>query len=804
MDNQENVRRDGLTPSGPPVPPQDGSDLAQEEAPATLGQWFAQNGVSLAIVAALLVFLFSKFDTAGLLAIGKAALGLSLVVFIHELGHFLAAKWCDVHVTTFSIGFGPSIPGCHFRWGETTYKLGLIPLGGYVQMVGQVDGDESSDGSEDDPRSYRNKTVGQRMLIISAGVIMNVLLAFLCFVLVFRGPGKDRQAAVFASVETGSPAFVEGMRTGDQVLSLGETRNPTFDDDLMFTVKFTTDGERLHFVQKRAGDDQLREYDIEPLKKRDYDPMIGVAPAGQPQLIFRRYVGTKLERPAFPGTPADKATPALRFGDRIVATGFDAEDPAALKDLPADPRLPSGTEQRDFFEFQKRLQRLAGKPFHMRVRHEDEGGETGGEEVVVVPPAFAQSLGVRMKMGQITAVRKDSPASMAQDLKGQTVPIRAGELDPRQIRYLGGDVIEAVEVPEAGGGRTRFEGPTLDPERLPLQLRDWADRIDRANTARKEPDRVAKKVTLQILRKSKVSTQEDEKKTLVLDWDSSWKYDQFNLLFQDSPLPIPELGLAYQIKATVAGPRMAGEQAQKSKLQAGDEIRKLRYSYLDTEGEEKKSRWISLENEEGEAGKISLDNWAYVAESLLQNPNSIKSFDLVVSRYSGEKAELKELEVVPEVDESWPIIDRGFLFMKDLRNQRASSILGAIGMGLRDTHRNMMRVYSNLRGLMLKRLSVERNLGGPLRIGELAYRVARFDFWEFIFFLGLISINLAVINFLPIPVLDGGHMVFLLYEKFRGKPASEGVRVGATYLGLVLILCLMGFVLFLDISHYFR
>src|ERR1700730_495071 len=139
-----------------------------------------------------------KFDTDGLIAIAKAALGLSFVVFLHELGHFLAAKSCDVHVTTFSIGFGPAIPGCSFKWGETTYKLALFPLGGYVQMVGQVDGDEGSDGSEDDPRSFRNKTVGQRMLIISAGVIMNVLFGALCFVAVYRYQGVERPPAIFS------------------------------------------------------------------------------------------------------------------------------------------------------------------------------------------------------------------------------------------------------------------------------------------------------------------------------------------------------------------------------------------------------------------------------------------------------------------------------------------------------------------------------------------------------------------------------------------------------------------------------
>ena len=108
-------------------------------------------------------------DTLRTILAGGFVLG--IMVLLHEWGHFIAAKLCGVRVDVFSIGFGPALPGCSFQWGETTYKLALIPLGGYVQMVGQVDGDESTDeGSIDDPRSYRNKTVGQRMAIISAGV----------------------------------------------------------------------------------------------------------------------------------------------------------------------------------------------------------------------------------------------------------------------------------------------------------------------------------------------------------------------------------------------------------------------------------------------------------------------------------------------------------------------------------------------------------------------------------------------------------------------------------------------------------
>ena len=150
----------------------------------------------MGLLAVALVALFRKFGLEGMLSIALVAVGLGFVIFIHELGHFAVAKWCDVHVETFSIGFGPAIPGCSFQRGETTYKIAWFPLGGYVKMVGE--GAESEE-DEDDPRSFRNKSVWQRMAIISAGVIMNVILAVICFVVVFQGPkGKDRQAAVLS------------------------------------------------------------------------------------------------------------------------------------------------------------------------------------------------------------------------------------------------------------------------------------------------------------------------------------------------------------------------------------------------------------------------------------------------------------------------------------------------------------------------------------------------------------------------------------------------------------------------------
>ncbi len=92
-----------------------------------------------------------------ILTIAEVALGLGFVIFIHELGHFLLAKWNDVKVEKFSIGFGPTIYG--FRRGETEYVLAWLPLGGFVKMLGE--GLEESETKSTDPRAYPNKSVAR-------------------------------------------------------------------------------------------------------------------------------------------------------------------------------------------------------------------------------------------------------------------------------------------------------------------------------------------------------------------------------------------------------------------------------------------------------------------------------------------------------------------------------------------------------------------------------------------------------------------------------------------------------------------
>lgn len=799
MEKHDNTQPDGVKPNG--VKPNDVKPAAEnivaytpkpaseEEAPLSFKEWWIQNGPVLTIVFALIAFLFFKFDSEGLWAIAKAALGLSFVIFIHEMGHFLVAKWCDVHVTAFSIGFGPVIPGCWFKWGETTYKLALFPLGGYVQMVGQVDGDEASDGSEEDPRSFRNKSVGARMAIISAGVAMNVVLAVVCFVVVFRGPGKDRQAAVIAAVDTGSPAFKEGIRTGAEVLRIDDHDHPYF-ENLKMTVMASFEHQKLDFVVKRAQDSEARHVQIGTKKDTDDEyPAIGLVPSQRLVLVPPRFKRLGFDEPVYPGSAAASAVPGFEFGDIFVAT-TDPENPKQIKQLPDDPRFP-GQGQRDYFEFARRMQMLVGKEVVIVV--ERGVGEAKTTREIRVPPASQRTLGVQMQMGYITSLREQS--------SGHKAGLRVST--PKRH----GDLIQKVEVKTASGStqiwnspsldlKTVGEGSTLDPEKLPFELSRWAAELRTAKVAQPW------KVTLHVQRKQDPKEGSEEIVTVPVEvvWDDDWRFDQAIPLGMPSPLAIPELGIAYQVKNMIAAVRPGPLDAKSNPLRAGDVITAIR---MTADGpKEEPGAWLELQKVDSTGKKIDLDYWAVISRNKLGGPVGLKKMDLKVSRNIDGKTETHEFSIVPVPDPDWPIAERGFTFDQDIRRQWADSTWEAIVLGLRDTHNSMIQVFQNIRGMVLGRLSV-KNLGGPVTIARVAYRFAGIDFWEFVFFLGLISVNLAVINFLPIPVLDGGHMVFLLYEKIRGRPASEAIRIGATYAGLAIILCLMVFVLYLDISRLF-
>jgi regulator of sigma E protease len=146
----------------------------------------------------------------------SAVVLLGVLIFVHELGHFLVAKRAGVGVTTFSLGFGPKLVG--FRKGETEYRISAVPLGGYVRMVGENPGEEVA--PEDLPRSFGQKPVGWRIAIVGAGPVSNIVFALIVYYVVLVGFGLPQLTTLVGGVQKGLPAAEAGIQENDRVLRI--------------------------------------------------------------------------------------------------------------------------------------------------------------------------------------------------------------------------------------------------------------------------------------------------------------------------------------------------------------------------------------------------------------------------------------------------------------------------------------------------------------------------------------------------------------------------------------------------------
>jgi regulator of sigma E protease len=181
---------------------------------------------------------------------------LTIVVFFHELGHFLIARWAGVKVLTFSLGFGPELAGFNDRHG-TRWKISAVPLGGYVKFFGD-DSEASTPSSEalasmtDEERegSFHHKKVGPRAAIVAAGPIANFLLAIVIFTCLFAYFGKPSTSARVDQVEAGSAAAAAGFQIGDVVTAIDGKPIESFPE--MQQIVATKAGERLKFTIKRG------------------------------------------------------------------------------------------------------------------------------------------------------------------------------------------------------------------------------------------------------------------------------------------------------------------------------------------------------------------------------------------------------------------------------------------------------------------------------------------------------------------------------------------------------------------------
>ncbi len=172
-----------------------------------------------------------------LLFIPLTFLGMGILIFVHELGHYLTARACHVTIYEFSLGMGKRIAGFTSPKTGIQYSLRLFPIGGFVSMAGE---DDTKEGEEDDPNAFNKKNPWQRLLILVAGAAMNVLAGALAMLILVGGmtiAGYKLPSTTIADFSPGAPSYVTGLELGDRIISVDGVRVHT-GYDLSYEIMF--------------------------------------------------------------------------------------------------------------------------------------------------------------------------------------------------------------------------------------------------------------------------------------------------------------------------------------------------------------------------------------------------------------------------------------------------------------------------------------------------------------------------------------------------------------------------------------
>jgi regulator of sigma E protease len=667
----------------------------------------------------------------------QVALGVGFVIFVHELGHFLVAKACGVKCEKFYVGFDIPIwkfPRTlfKFQWGETEYGIGIIPLGGYVKMLGQHDDPREAEAEAEraretpegalNPRSYMAKSVPQRMAIISAGVIMNVIFAVVLAAIAFRN-GVPYQPCIIQATVPGDPAWLAGIDAGDKIVQIHKKGNPSdhlrYDKDLITNVILSRD-QPLDLLIEHP-DKQRQWYTVVPtsrLIQRELDrSTIGVIIPNSLQ------IGRLPQKASF-FTRRIPNVHELQQGDRIV-------------EVNGQP-VSSANELEEFFAQHIR------ESLHLSIERPDPTSSASARTFAfVVPPSPMRWLGFTVVMTPITGIQPNSPAAEA--------GIQTGD----RIVSIDGDL-------------------PGDPLTLPQRI----------------ADRVGHEILIEVLR-----VQTSGEKSILKLPITPRAPRHCNYFTANCAIGLDTLGIAYRTENVIALVEL-GTPAADAGLQPGDVIESVTFVAADEQQKkEDETRTRLMEN----PFKLFAGNsdWPYVQESIQDLlPDSQVSVEV-------KRGDSRISFQLPVVDSAGFNEDRRLPLEAMTAIHKAESWAGAIPLALRETLDQLSGVVRILKSLVDRRLSV-KNLGGPGTIAMAAFSEASRSPARLLIFLTFLSANLAVLNILPIPALDGGHLAFLAWEGIVRRPPNPTVQGWITLVGVGLLLLLMVTVIGLDISRFWN
>ena len=701
-------------------------------------------------------------------------IGFGLLIAIHEFGHFIAARWAGIRVESFAVGMGPTViayrrglgvrfgstaPDIKTRYGaepekiptaelhadgvgETEYSLRLLPIGGFVRMKGQEDIDPSNTSDAID--GYGSKPVWKRMIVVSAGVIMNMITAVILFVIAFM-IGVKFEAPMIGAVRPGSPAAnarnldgaPNGLMPGDQINSINGDPMTTFADIQIGAAMSHPDHELILQVT-RVGSATPLQFQLDPIKDTNSGlRSFGVAPARS-------------------GTLADQIEIAPVIENMLIKSGLSAAGVKPGSTLTAINGVPITNAESLDLAFEK----SNGQPVSTTWSLAPNSTPLLSATTTNTAPALVATapLSPEPKFEQLFSPDSKSIGEYDLGLIGFSPLVRIDSVQktsPNQGILQFDDIVLAIED---------RSGPRLGEFRSLIQT--YANRA----------------VQLKILRAGEtlsINARVDRQGRLDVMVGPAW-----NLL----------------VSARVIDRVIENPQDPKSTQTVATPIASLELRPL--------TKIISIND-------IALTDWASMRDALrattaeafakntsaalnisFQNmlPNSpVKSAVITLSA--------SEMNDIQKLGWSSPLPSELFEPQMITRSAQGNPILAAT-MGFTETKKLTVLTWLTLDRLARGTVGVEQ-LRGPVGIVQVGTRVADRGMTYLLFFLAMISVNLAVLNFLPLPIVDGGLFLFLLYEGCFRRPPSVRFQNAATLVGLAFLGSLFVVTFYNDVVRLF-
>ncbi len=624
----------------------------------------------------------------GIKTVLLALIPLGFLIFIHELGHFLAAKRAGIKVNTFSIGFGPKIIG--FKRGETEYKLSWLPFGGYVQMEGENPTEQTGAEGEFGSASLRNRT-----FVVAAGPVVNILFGILAFWFIFT-VGVDRHAlgliggltgqtfgqkqdgVQIAMVDDDGPAGIAGVMPGDKIVSINDDRISNF--SAFQTKIFTNPNKPLELVVQR--NENLETLIVVP----------DAVPNSRGETGKINVVGSTdvLVSDVINGSLAEQA--GIKVGDQIKS--IDAEN---LYTVPVfDPGIWQTQADWTLKKYQEYYNKIDQKQNKIKIDILREGKH----QTITLPVTWQLR----------TVVQKKSTADLAGFQDGDILKSVNGKVvDSKSLI----SVLEKIEDKQKALNLLS----SLKSERAKLE--NTLTAFSKYRSPISEMDSVLEKV-------------EDKQKAL-------------NLL-----------------------------SSLKSELEKVEdiliELNKNRSLIIELESELEKVKDTQIEFGILREG---------TEKTIIINPT--------------EKSDKDKTDT--EFGMNWATYLSGMKLDSPLPRY---NIFTAFAKGAETSWLTITSIARTLKQLVSGEVS-PKYLSGPVGIVDVTSRM--FDsvgLASILFFIGFISVNLAIVNLLPIPIADGGHLLFFAVEKILGRPVPRRAQEIVQQVSVVLLIALFLYITWYD------